>query len=187
MIDEKSTSTHKRIGGPLDEFFESHDMRHMDLSATEDLLDRLTLIVPDGDAKLTAGDLFKLGISIAYAHTNTKTEAREVLEEVVGAIAMGAAYLVNEIACKAIEAEMVSQGNLAQHKAAKAKAEAERLAIDLWKEDAEEGLKIGCCAKIVRNSLDRGGFGRFNEETVKRWIRSSAPDYAKRGGRPKKI
>lgn len=187
MIDEKSTSTHKRIGGPLDEFFESHDMGHMDLSASEDLLDRLTLIVPEGDAKLTAGDFFKFGLSIAHAHTNTKTEDREVLEEIVGAIAMGAAYLVNEIACKKIEAEMVYESNLAQNKAAKAKVEAERLAVDLWARDAQEELMIGVCAKIVRNDLDRIGFGQFAEETVKRWIRPKAPGYAKRGGRPKKI
>lgn len=72
------------------------------------------------------------------------------------------------------------------------KDSAQREAHEIWASDTEEEFRIGEVAKLVQEELlrriDFSGWPTDcpGVETVKRWLREVAPEYAMRGGRPKK-
>lgn len=65
-------------------------------------------------------------------------------------------------------------------------AEIKRHARELWDADTEKEYKITEMARLVKDAVERDYPGESSGiENIKRLIRSVAPEYARRGGRPK--
>ncbi len=68
-------------------------------------------------------------------------------------------------------------------------ARGQAIAIDLWKADAAKQIRLGDMAERVYRALVDEGFKEIlpgTSDRLKEWIKPVAPDYARKGGRPRK-
>ena len=66
---------------------------------------------------------------------------------------------------------------------------AQAIASELWKADTSKKIRIGEMADKVYRALSSEGFTELlpgTAERIKEWIKPSAPDYARKGGRRRK-
>lgn len=66
---------------------------------------------------------------------------------------------------------------------------ARKIAAELWQADAARAIRIGEMADRVYRQLTLEGFTEALPDTVerlKKWINPAAPDYARKGGKPRK-
>jgi hypothetical protein len=99
--------------------------------------------------------------------------------------------VINEVATKAIEGEMVRIAPLVKQNDAKAQliARACDIAETLWREDSDQSIRISGMADQVYRALSAEGFTDTlpgSADPIKIWIKPVAPDYARKGGRPAK-
>jgi hypothetical protein len=65
-----------------------------------------------------------------------------------------------------------------------------KLATTNWKKDFDKAIRIGDMADLVYRKLADQGLGMAlpgTSDRLKEWIKPVAPDYARKGGRRKKI
>ena len=67
------------------------------------------------------------------------------------------------------------------------KSEIQKEAREIWGNDQENECKTGYVAAVLHSKAqDLSPSGDIGIDTVKNWVREVAPEYAKKGGRPKK-
>ncbi|MOA06474.1 hypothetical protein D3C78_1261090 [compost metagenome] len=82
-----------------------------------------------------------------------------------------------------------NMSGLAKHNAAKAKAieRAKEIAAQIWHADDNHEFRLGEVAVLVRDMLQRDDFTELPAlARIKEWIKSAAPKYARKAGRPRK-
>lgn len=90
-----------------------------------------------------------------------------------------------------VDREIPAIRPIARINAAKAAAieRAQAIAIELWQTDTAQEIRIGEMAERIYRTLAAEGFiGALPDtaERIKEWIRPTAPDYARKGGRRRK-
>lgn len=70
----------------------------------------------------------------------------------------------------------------------KAKERAQDIARELWLANTDQEFRLSDMAKLVEDILNREGGAELPRlERIKEWIKPVAPDYARKGGRPRKV
>jgi len=67
-----------------------------------------------------------------------------------------------------------------------AKTSIQAHALELFRNDTEEELKTGYVVKLLHDMANSQSGRSLNVTTVRNWVSEVAPDYAKKGGRPRK-
>lgn len=189
---EDQTRTHKKFGAPMDALIDKMPERSAEEGFTFDemggFLETTALLVdaPESQADILQNFSSAVGIlrALAETHPDIAKEIKIALEN----LTLGVICATNEVACQQIERE--SRTGRAIFEANQARQSLEQLATgiarELWSADHDHEYRIGDTAKVVVAEITRQGYSPPTLETVKGWIRPEAPEYATKGGRPKK-
>lgn len=117
----------------------------------------------------------------------------DIAEEVTAGsqlLIMGVFQLVTELIDKKIVTEVAKIAPLAKHNSKKLEAQkaACALAEEMWEEDKDKKIRISEMATNVFIALQNSEHADNlpdHHVTVKDWIKSVAPDYARKGGKPR--
>lgn len=189
-MDERFTPTHRRFGGPMDEFIDELGEPDETGGLSYAQLQRLTEICLFISADDEHGrDLIKTSFDLFQNLSHQFPQAAEGIREALESVVLAIAYHSNEIATTAIEREVATVGALAKRNEAKQQviARARFLAKQAWAADSNQSIRITEMAHLVKGRLvDEGGDDLPEDlERIKAWIRPVAPSYAKAGGRRK--
>jgi hypothetical protein len=190
-MDEKFTPTHRKYGGPMEQFID--ELKGTDCGDfSYEQLRRMTEIslYKCADREESQG-MINISFDIFEQLSEAHPQLAEDLHNAVTCLAFAISYHTSELSYSAIEREVVTVGALAAQNAAKARAmdRAKEIASELWAEDSEQAKKVSGMALEVKGRLVDEGYGDLLPESIERlreWVKPVAPEYARKGGRPSK-
>ncbi len=190
---EEQTSTHRKFGMPVDEMLERIDSKEReDLHGVHaELISSLALLVDDQEKREEIIENIRLGVGM-LEDVSQSADHPEIAHEVSSGLmnlAIGIFSAATEIACQAMDVESSTQANIYRINALKSEqiGKAKAIASEFWRADSDCEYRLKEVAEIVIDTLIRDGVAVPGVEQVKKWIRPVAPDYATKGGRPKKL
>lgn len=190
---EDKTPTHNKFGVPMDALIDQMPDRSAEDGLTFDemaeFLKTTVLLVDAPDSQEDILQNFSAAVAILRGVAEARPEIAGEIKAALENLTLGVICATNEIACQRIEHE--SKTGQPIYAANEALEESRRLACDtareLWGTDHDCELMIGYVAELVHADMQRQGRKPPKIETVRRWISQAAPDYARKGGRPKKL
>ncbi|MDO8862459.1 hypothetical protein Q6D67_12180 [Haliea sp. E1-2-M8] len=200
-LSEFDTPTHKRIVGPLHEWFSAEDDRdwliagdadgtEVNFKAIEDLLEHCSQIVPSEETKAFSAELFEGALRVARMLAQRDDKTRGMVELIIHNMALGAAYLIEDVALLQTEAEQ--RNNILVNNAGKTAAKhyaLGRARLHL-KDDEGQKLRMGALADQVYRDLvgtEHEAYLPGTPDGVRKWLADGdLPEYVRSRGRPKK-
>lgn len=190
---EDKTPTHNKFGAPMDALIDQMPDRSAEDGLTFDemaeFLKTTVLLVDAPDSQEDILQNFSAAVAILRGVAEARPEIAGEIKAALENLTLGVICATNEIACQRIEHESkTGQGIYAANEALE---ESRRLACEmareLWDADHDCELRIGDVAELVRAEMQHQGRKPPKIDTVRGWISQAAPDYARKGGRPKKL
>lgn len=190
---EDKTPTHKKFGAPMDALIDQMPDRSAEDGLTFDemaeFLKTTVLLVDAPDSQEDILQNFSAAVAILRGVAEARPEIAGEIKAALENLTLGVICATNEIACQRIEHESETGRNIyaANEDLEKSKSLACDIARELWAADHDHELRIGYVAGVVHREMQRQGRKPPKIETVRGWISQEAPDYARQGGRPKKL
>lgn len=190
----KSASTYWRLGERLNQVLSEMPADHKpSIEYCEKLLLMLAELVPidneDGIPRQTVEHSFRAGIKGIKSIASSDEQNGELLRATTTMIACGVAIIVQQTVLSGLQKDKYKIPNLAQVKAAPAKAAAIEHARELWGNDTDHELLISEVEGLIKTTLETDGFGGYTLKTIRKWLNKESglvPEYANKPGRPKK-
>lgn len=195
---EEETPTYNRVGRALDNLvdlvgrnIESSVSGELNFSQMREMSFAMPLLVKDLEQQGEITRRLLLGLEIFEELAAEVPELEVPIADGVQKLLMSMFQLVSEVAGASIESEVLKIAPLAKKNKAKAAvaARACELAKQFWGEDEQQQIRISAMAARVYGTLHEEGFGEIlpdYQDGVKDWIKIVAPEYARKGGKPRK-
>ncbi len=145
----------------------------------------------DADGRTVAEEAAKLAFRMLQSIAELHPEAAELAHDAAEMMTLAWGSVSNRLVNAQIEREIPTIRPIARINACKAAAvaRAQAIATELWQVDTTQEVRLGDMAERVYRALADEGFTESlpgTAERLKEWIKPTAPDYARKGGRRRK-